>query len=167
MHISSFFASANHRWKLRRWTFSKTSPPAWTCSTPSHRPACSTEARTSVRSTQRDAPLSDCTSTCRVKRKATHLTSTVAAATNNNTSPHIILSPVFAHISSHVLPLSVTPQLAVGHTELQEIFDLCLLPGGQLLPGTGDHPHSIFHPKLVLLTACFTSVLLVVLLSLG
>lgn len=81
-------------------------------------------------------------------------------------NPHIILSPVSAHISSHALPLSVTPQPAVGHTELQEIFDLCLLPGGQLLPGP-DHPPSIFHPTLVLLTACFTSVLLVVFLSLG
>ncbi|CAF91089.1 unnamed protein product, partial [Tetraodon nigroviridis] len=63
--------------------------------------------------------------------------------------------------------LSVTPQLTVGHTQLQEIFDLCLLPGGQLLPETGHYPHSIFHPMLVLLTACFSSVLLVVLLSLG
>ncbi|TNN02422.1 hypothetical protein fugu_009909 [Takifugu bimaculatus] len=36
--------------------------------------------------------------------------------------------------------LTVTPQVAVGHTELQEVFDLCLLPGGQLLPGSDDGP---------------------------
>uniref|UniRef100_A0A674MLX4 Ig-like domain-containing protein n=2 Tax=Takifugu TaxID=31032 RepID=A0A674MLX4_TAKRU len=63
--------------------------------------------------------------------------------------------------------LTVTPQVAVGHTELQEVFDLCLLPGGQLLPGSDDGPPSIFHPTLVLLTVCFTSVLLVIHLSLG
>lgn len=163
LHLSSVFASANHRWKLRRWIFSKTSPSAWTCCTPSHPPACSTEARTSVRSTQRDAPLSDCTFTSQVNRKATNSTSTVATASRL----YIILSPLSAHISPHVLPLSVIPQLYVGHAELQELFDLCLLPGGQLLLGTVDQPLSIFHPTLVLLTACFTSVLLVVFLSLG
>lgn len=115
VHISSVFASANHRWKLTRWTFSKTSPLAWTCCTLSRRPACSTEAHTSVRSTQRDTPLSGCTSTCQVKRKATHLISTVGTATNNNTTP-ISFYHLYLHIFPLMLSLSQSPpslQLAI------------------------------------------------------
>ncbi|XP_055019503.1 sperm acrosome associated 6 [Boleophthalmus pectinirostris] len=60
--------------------------------------------------------------------------------------------------------LSVTPQDEVGHTELQEIFDLSLLPGGSLLPTEKPSRHS---PSAVLLGACVSAVLLLLLLSLG
>ncbi|XP_030249230.1 sperm acrosome membrane-associated protein 6 [Sparus aurata] len=67
--------------------------------------------------------------------------------------------------------LTVTPQVAAGHTELQEIFDLSLLPGGRLLPAPGGPPHSplllgLFSSPL-LLTACLTALLLLLFLSLG
>ncbi|XP_070823513.1 sperm acrosome membrane-associated protein 6 [Chaetodon trifascialis] len=66
--------------------------------------------------------------------------------------------------------LTVTPQVVAGHTELQEIFDLSLLPGGQLLPAPGGPPHSLLlllHPSPLLLTACLTALLLLLFLSLG
>ncbi|XP_034553492.1 sperm acrosome membrane-associated protein 6 isoform X1 [Notolabrus celidotus] len=64
--------------------------------------------------------------------------------------------------------LTVTPQVVVGHTELQEIFDLSLLPGGRLLPAPGGPPHSPrLPPSPLLLTVCLTSVLLLLFLSLG
>ncbi|KAK2910394.1 sperm acrosome membrane-associated protein 6 [Channa argus] len=63
--------------------------------------------------------------------------------------------------------LTVTPQVEAGHTELQEIFDLSLLPGGQLLPAPGDSPHSPLFPLALLLTACLTALLLLLFLSLG
>ncbi|KAM9310029.1 sperm acrosome membrane-associated protein 6 [Pholidichthys leucotaenia] len=66
--------------------------------------------------------------------------------------------------------LTVTPQLVVGHTELQEIFDLSLLPGGQLsLPVPAGSPDSIFPLSSLspLLIICLTSLGLLVLLSLG
>ncbi|TKS81895.1 hypothetical protein D9C73_016002 [Collichthys lucidus] len=63
--------------------------------------------------------------------------------------------------------LTVTPQVVVGHTELQEIFDLSLLPGGRLLPAPGGPPHTLHLPSPLLLTACLTAVLLLLFLSLG
>ncbi|XP_073341546.1 sperm acrosome membrane-associated protein 6 [Pagrus major] len=65
--------------------------------------------------------------------------------------------------------LTVTPLVVAGHTELQEIFDLSLLPGGRLLPAPGGPPHSplLLHPSPLLLTACLTALLLLLFLSLG
>ncbi|KAK2844394.1 hypothetical protein Q5P01_011053 [Channa striata] len=63
--------------------------------------------------------------------------------------------------------LTVTPQGEAGHTELQEIFDLSLLPGGQLLPVPVGPPPSRLHPSPLLLTACLTALLLLLFLSLG
>ncbi|XP_026149269.1 sperm acrosome membrane-associated protein 6, partial [Mastacembelus armatus] len=63
--------------------------------------------------------------------------------------------------------LTVTPQSVAGHTELQELFDLSLLPGGQLLPAPGGPPHSPLLPSPLLLTACLTASLLLLFLSLG
>ncbi|XP_026227522.1 sperm acrosome membrane-associated protein 6 isoform X2 [Anabas testudineus] len=63
--------------------------------------------------------------------------------------------------------LTVTPQVVVGHTELQEIFDLSVLPGGQLLPAPGGPPHSPLLPSTLLLDACLTALLLLLFLSLG
>ncbi|XP_041649245.1 sperm acrosome membrane-associated protein 6 [Cheilinus undulatus] len=64
--------------------------------------------------------------------------------------------------------LTVTPQVVVGQTELQEIFDLSLLPGGRLLPVPGGPPSSSLHlPSPLLLTACLASVFLLLILSLG
>ncbi|XP_047455256.1 sperm acrosome associated 6 [Mugil cephalus] len=63
--------------------------------------------------------------------------------------------------------IAVTPQVVAGHTELQEIFDLSLLPGGQLLPAPGGSPRSSSLLLLILLTACLTASLLLLLLSLG
>ncbi|XP_074510156.1 sperm acrosome membrane-associated protein 6 isoform X2 [Sebastes fasciatus] len=59
--------------------------------------------------------------------------------------------------------LTVTHQVVVGHSELQEIFGLSLLPGGRLLPG--GPPSTL--PSPLLLTACLTAVLLLLTLSLG
>ncbi|KAM9723719.1 sperm acrosome membrane-associated protein 6 [Menidia menidia] len=62
--------------------------------------------------------------------------------------------------------ITVTPQVVAGHTELQEIFDLSLLPGGRLLPTPGS-PY-IFLPLLQFhLIACLTTSLLLLLLCLG
>ncbi|KAM6994482.1 sperm acrosome membrane-associated protein 6 [Tautogolabrus adspersus] len=64
--------------------------------------------------------------------------------------------------------LTVTPQVVVGHTELQEIFDMSLLPGGRLVPASDGSLHSpLLLPSTLLLTACLTSVLLLLFLSLG
>ncbi|KAE8288642.1 hypothetical protein D5F01_LYC12517 [Larimichthys crocea] len=63
--------------------------------------------------------------------------------------------------------LTVTPQVVAGHTELQEIFDLSLLPGGRLLPAPGGPPHTLLLPSPLLLIACLTAVLLLLFLSLG
>uniref|UniRef100_UPI0037E78D69 sperm acrosome membrane-associated protein 6 n=1 Tax=Semicossyphus pulcher TaxID=241346 RepID=UPI0037E78D69 len=64
--------------------------------------------------------------------------------------------------------LTVTPQVVRGRTELQEIFDLSLLPGGRLLPASGGPRRSpLLLPSPPLLTACLTSVLLLLFLSLG
>ncbi|KAG7242189.1 hypothetical protein INR49_024235, partial [Caranx melampygus] len=63
--------------------------------------------------------------------------------------------------------LTVTPQVVAGHTELQEIFDLSLLPGGRLLPAPGGPPHPTLLPSPLLLTACLTALLLLLLVSLG
>uniref|UniRef100_A0A8C6PA52 Sperm acrosome membrane-associated protein 6-like n=1 Tax=Nothobranchius furzeri TaxID=105023 RepID=A0A8C6PA52_NOTFU len=62
--------------------------------------------------------------------------------------------------------ISVTPQLVAGHTELQEIFDLSLLPGGQLLPAPGASPRSFLLLLPSLLTTCLTFSLLLLFLSL-
>ncbi|KAI9532287.1 hypothetical protein NQZ68_033228 [Dissostichus eleginoides] len=62
--------------------------------------------------------------------------------------------------------LTVTPQVVAGHTELQEIFDLSLLPGGRLLPAPGGPSHSLT-PSPLLLTACLTALLLLLFLSMG
>ncbi|XP_037641743.1 sperm acrosome membrane-associated protein 6 isoform X2 [Sebastes umbrosus] len=61
--------------------------------------------------------------------------------------------------------VTVTHQVLVGHSELQEIFYLSLLPRGRLLPDGGfilQPP-----PSPLLLTACLTAVLLLLTLSLG
>ncbi|XP_056300683.1 sperm acrosome associated 6 [Pseudoliparis swirei] len=64
--------------------------------------------------------------------------------------------------------LTVTPQVVAGHTELQEIFDLSLLPGGRLLPAPGGSARSLLLlPSPLLLTACLTALLLLLFLSLG
>ncbi|XP_070690940.1 sperm acrosome membrane-associated protein 6 [Pempheris klunzingeri] len=63
--------------------------------------------------------------------------------------------------------LKVTPQVVAGHTELQEIFDLSLLPGGRLLPAPDGPPRSLLLPSPLLLTACLTALLLLLFLSLG
>ncbi|XP_075868951.1 sperm acrosome membrane-associated protein 6 isoform X3 [Nelusetta ayraudi] len=60
--------------------------------------------------------------------------------------------------------LSVVPRVVVGHTELQEIFELSLLPGGRLLPPSVPEP-SVLSP--LLLAACLTSVFLLLFLALG
>ncbi|XP_061801339.1 sperm acrosome membrane-associated protein 6 isoform X2 [Nerophis lumbriciformis] len=61
--------------------------------------------------------------------------------------------------------LTVTPHVVVvvGHSRLQEIFELSLLPGGKL--HTGAPLPSQQH--LVLIAICFTSLLLLLILSLG
>ncbi|XP_041842847.1 sperm acrosome membrane-associated protein 6 [Melanotaenia boesemani] len=63
--------------------------------------------------------------------------------------------------------IRVTPQVVAGHTELQEIFDLSLLPGGQLLPPPDGSPRSFLPFIQILLTACLTTSLLLLFLSLG
>ncbi|XP_024123851.1 sperm acrosome membrane-associated protein 6 isoform X5 [Oryzias melastigma] len=63
--------------------------------------------------------------------------------------------------------ITVTPQAVVGHTELQEIFDLSLLPGGQLRPAPEGSPDSILPRLSFLLIACLTCSLLLLFLSLG
>ncbi|XP_075965705.1 sperm acrosome membrane-associated protein 6 [Anarhichas minor] len=63
--------------------------------------------------------------------------------------------------------LTVTPQVVEGHTELQEIFDLSLLPEGRLLPEPAGSPPSLLLPSPPLLTACLTALLLLLFLSLG
>ncbi|XP_060937810.1 sperm acrosome associated 6 [Limanda limanda] len=64
--------------------------------------------------------------------------------------------------------IAVTPQALSGHTELQEIFDLSLLPEGRLLPAH-DVPPS--HHRLLSLSplnmTCLTALLLLLFLSLG
>ncbi|KAM9852138.1 sperm acrosome membrane-associated protein 6 [Aulostomus maculatus] len=64
--------------------------------------------------------------------------------------------------------LKVTPEVVAGHTELQEIFDLSLLPGGRLLPEPGGPPHSSpLLPSPLLISICLTASLLLLFLSLG
>ncbi|XP_062278977.1 sperm acrosome associated 6 [Scomber scombrus] len=64
--------------------------------------------------------------------------------------------------------LTVTPQFVAGHTELQEIFDLSLLPGGRLLTAPGGPLHSpLLLPSSLLLTVCLTALLLLLFLTLG
>ncbi|KAM3873391.1 sperm acrosome membrane-associated protein 6 [Diretmus argenteus] len=63
--------------------------------------------------------------------------------------------------------VTVTPRVVVGHTELQEIFDLSLLPGGRFVPVPGGPPHSLFLLSPVLLIVCLTALLLLLFLSLG
>ncbi|XP_060905411.1 sperm acrosome associated 6 [Labrus mixtus] len=64
--------------------------------------------------------------------------------------------------------LTVTPQVVVGHTELQEIFDMSLLPGGRLVPAPDGSLHPpLLLPSPLLLTTCLTCVLLLLFLSLG
>ncbi|XP_034466189.1 sperm acrosome membrane-associated protein 6 [Hippoglossus hippoglossus] len=64
--------------------------------------------------------------------------------------------------------IAVTPQVVAGHTELQEIFDLSLLPGGRLLPAPDvPPPHHHLLPLSPLHMACLTALLLLLFLSLG
>ncbi|XP_061573906.1 sperm acrosome associated 6 [Cololabis saira] len=63
--------------------------------------------------------------------------------------------------------ITVTPQVVTGHTELQEIFDLSLLPGGQLLPAPGGSRSSNLPLLPLLLCACLSTSLLLLFLSLG
>ncbi|MEQ2244988.1 hypothetical protein ILYODFUR_022856 [Ilyodon furcidens] len=63
--------------------------------------------------------------------------------------------------------ITVTPQLVAGHTELQEIFDLSLLPGGKLLVTPSAAPHSFLRLLLFLVTTCLTTSLVLLFLSLG
>ncbi|XP_055760664.1 sperm acrosome associated 6 isoform X2 [Salvelinus fontinalis] len=59
-------------------------------------------------------------------------------------------------------------EVVVGHSELQEIFDLSLLPGGQIVPVPGGWSLALLRlPLPSLLTACLTSLLLLLFLSLG
>ncbi|XP_019741826.1 sperm acrosome membrane-associated protein 6 isoform X1 [Hippocampus comes] len=61
--------------------------------------------------------------------------------------------------------LTVTPHVVTGHSELQEIFELSLLPGGRL---HAESPRpSQYLPSRVLIAICFTSLLLLLILSLG
>ncbi|XP_045556793.1 sperm acrosome membrane-associated protein 6 isoform X2 [Salmo salar] len=71
-------------------------------------------------------------------------------------------------IPSAGLRHQVIPQVVVGHSELQEIFDLSLLPGGQIVPVPGGWSLALLRlPPPSLLTACLTSLLLLLFLSLG
>ncbi|XP_054637815.1 sperm acrosome associated 6 isoform X2 [Dunckerocampus dactyliophorus] len=63
--------------------------------------------------------------------------------------------------------LTVTPHVVVGHSELQEIFELSLLPGGRLHMEPGAPRPFQPLPSLVLIAICFTSLLLLLMLSLG
>uniref|UniRef100_A0AAQ4QXZ5 Ig-like domain-containing protein n=1 Tax=Gasterosteus aculeatus aculeatus TaxID=481459 RepID=A0AAQ4QXZ5_GASAC len=63
--------------------------------------------------------------------------------------------------------LTVTPEVSSGHTELQEIFDLSLLPGGRLLPDPGASACCVLLSLPLLLTACLTALFLLLFLSLG
>ncbi|XP_037532305.1 sperm acrosome membrane-associated protein 6 [Nematolebias whitei] len=63
--------------------------------------------------------------------------------------------------------ISVTPQLVVGRTELQELFDLSLLPGGQFPSMPDASPRSFQHLLLFLLTTCLTTSMLLLFFSLG
>ncbi|XP_062322260.1 sperm acrosome associated 6 [Osmerus eperlanus] len=64
--------------------------------------------------------------------------------------------------------LTVKPQVVVGYTDLQEIFDLSLLPGGRIVSSPGGPPPALqLLPQPALLTACLTTLLLLLFLSLG
>ncbi|XP_014844882.1 PREDICTED: sperm acrosome membrane-associated protein 6-like [Poecilia mexicana] len=63
--------------------------------------------------------------------------------------------------------ITVTPRPVAGHTALQGIFDLSLLPRGQLLTAPGAAPHFSLHLLLFLLTTCLASSLLLLFVSLG
>ncbi|CAB1427685.1 unnamed protein product [Pleuronectes platessa] len=64
--------------------------------------------------------------------------------------------------------IAVTPQVVSGHTDLQEIFDLSLLPGGRLLPAPDVlPPHHLLLSLSPLHMACLTALLLLLFLSLG
>lgn len=54
-----------------------------------------------------------------------------------------------------------------GHTALQGIFDLSLLPRGQLPTAPGAPPHFFLHLLLLLLTTCLATSLLLLFISLG
>lgn len=69
--------------------------------------------------------------------------------------PHCITS-----LSCH----EVVPRVVVGHTELEEIFELSLLPGGRLLPPS---QHEAFVLSPLLLSACLTVVFLLLFLAIG
>ncbi|XP_061676244.1 sperm acrosome associated 6 isoform X2 [Syngnathoides biaculeatus] len=60
--------------------------------------------------------------------------------------------------------LAVTPHVVVGHSELQETFELSLLPGGRLRTGS---PVPSPLPPRVLIGICFTSLLLLLIFALG
>ncbi|XP_061631996.1 sperm acrosome associated 6 isoform X2 [Phyllopteryx taeniolatus] len=61
--------------------------------------------------------------------------------------------------------LTVTPHVVAGHSELQEIFELSLLPGGRLRSGSPLPSQHL--PSRVLIGICFTSLLVLLLLALG
>ncbi|XP_029115933.1 sperm acrosome membrane-associated protein 6 [Scleropages formosus] len=65
--------------------------------------------------------------------------------------------------------LTVTPQVVVGHAELQDIFNIALLPGGQIPPHlVAAHELTLIDvPSPALLTACLTAMLLMLFLSMG
>lgn len=63
--------------------------------------------------------------------------------------------------------ISVTPMSLSGHTELQEIFDRALLPGGQFIPRGGPPPPFLLRPLTVLVFSSLTSSLLLLFLFLG
>ncbi|XP_043973427.1 sperm acrosome membrane-associated protein 6 isoform X2 [Gambusia affinis] len=63
--------------------------------------------------------------------------------------------------------VAVTPQPVAGHTALQGIFDLSLLPRGQLPTAPGAPPHFFLHLLLLLLTTCLATSLLLLFISLG
>ncbi|XP_019897003.1 sperm acrosome membrane-associated protein 6 isoform X2 [Esox lucius] len=64
--------------------------------------------------------------------------------------------------------LRVIPQVVGGHIELQEIFDLSLLPGGRIIPKPAGMSLALLRlPSPPLLTACLTSLLMLLFISLG
>lgn len=63
--------------------------------------------------------------------------------------------------------ISVIPQSLSRYTELQEIFDLALLPGGQFVPRRGPTLPFLLQHLTVLFLCCLTTSLMLLFLFLG